>query len=143
MDALADAKAHPDNFDMNQWWSGPKFTKDREGAVPPCGTIACYAGFAALRAAPLGTMIKTGFVYGPDGTRLGDVEIYAREALDITSDQSASLFYLSDIEEVEQALNYLADNPDATEESLDRSAGRGAEWDVLNALTGALLSVNE
>src|SRR5579859_7356628 len=96
MAALEDAKAHPENFDMDVWFSdGGGFTKDREDFSPPCGTTACYAGFVALRVAPVGSMVRACAIIAPGADGI-DVEAYATEALDISPAQAATLFYLRD-----------------------------------------------
>lgn len=118
MAALEDAKAHPENFDMDVWFSdGGGFTKDREDFSPPCGTTACYAGFVALRVAPVGSMVRACAIIAPGADGI-DVEAYATEALDISPAQAATLFYLDGIEQVEGAVRYLADNPDVPSATL-------------------------
>lgn len=118
LDALEDAKAHPENFYMGSFFGGlhslgRPLVKDRENFVPPCGTTACYAGFVSLRVAPVGSKIADACIVHPDGQgNHVHVETYATNALDITAEQAGTLFYLNDIEEVEGAVKYLADNPD-------------------------------
>jgi hypothetical protein len=116
--AIEDAKAHPENFDMSTWFDSREheIVKDGPDFAPPCGTTACYAGFAALRAAPVGSVICGGFFF-PPGVPRGDgrgifVENYAIRALGITTDQARAIFRLSNIGEVEAAVTYLADSPD-------------------------------
>lgn len=129
MKALEDAKRSPENFNMATWFGCtsrtlPEFTKDRENYTPPCGTTACYAGFVGLRVAPVGTRVMGSRLIFPDGSdRWADD--YAQEALDITEGQGLTLFYLGNIERVERALNYLADNPDAGEFELYEHARYG------------------
>ena len=122
--ALEDVKAHPENFDMDTWFScGSDFTKTTGNTVPPCGTTACYAGFVALRAAPVGSKVMSRAIVVP-GTDGVDVETYATEALGISPAQASAFFYLEGIEQVEGAVHYLADNPDAS---------RGALWDMFGS----------
>ena len=136
MQALADAKAHPGNFDMNIWFDGAGcvLTKDREDFTPPCGTTACYAGFVSLRAAPVGSVVKGAFVFPPGtspdtGIGARHVENYAKEALDIDPEQAKSIFYLDTIDQVEAAVNYLAGNPDVSGDTLwEMFASPGAEF---------------
>jgi hypothetical protein len=113
LEALEDAKAHPGNFDMNLYfsrgWNG--FVKDSDSTEPPCGSTACYAGFVALRAAPVGSKIADGYIVHPDG-KTAFADHYAADALDITWSQGNAVFNLNDIGEVEDAVRYLADNPD-------------------------------
>lgn len=126
--ALADAKANPDRFDMDFYWNSPQdFTKDTQDmTVPPCGTTGCFAGFAALRAAPVGTKIlAAGFDYvsrivqpGQDPEEALSTGEYAMKALDITEDQAATLFHLDNIRQVETAIRYLVDSPGAFGETL-------------------------
>lgn len=109
--ALGDAKANPERFSMNSWTSGLHgYLKKTPETVLPCGTTACYAGFVALRVAPVGASIRDTYVCIP-GQKSVHVEQYAANALEITSEQAGSLFYLGSIGEVEKAVNYLADNP--------------------------------
>ena len=119
--ALEDAKANPDQFDMNCWFSSSvvtEFEKDGPNFLPPCGTTACYAGFAALRAAPIGTRVVSGYLVQAGDSPAVHVEHYAAKALDITEAQANILFYLGGIEQVEAAVKYLADNPDASVSTL-------------------------
>ncbi len=131
--ALRDAKANPDRFDMAVFWQAPEdFVKDSaDMTVPPCGTTGCFAGFASLRAAPVGTRVVKATIDrssliilpGQHADDASDTEEYATRALDITPRQAGWLFFLDSIEQVERAVNYLADNPDASVESLNDAAG--------------------
>jgi len=124
--SLEDAKANPDRLNMLAFWGGDSFIKTGpDHTVPPCGTTGCYGGFAALRAAPAGTRIVTTSQYGSrivlDGQSVREAEStegYAIKALDITGEQGAIVFYLENIEQVEQAVRYLADSPDAGYDTL-------------------------
>lgn len=130
--ALRDAKAHPDRFDMDLFWGAPDdFVKDSaDMTVPPCGTTGCFAGFASLRVAPVGTRIAMGtldrtsriILPGQHELDADDTETYAIKALDITREQAGVLFFLEDIGQVERAVRYLADNPDAGVHSLCAAA---------------------
>jgi hypothetical protein len=119
--ALELAKANPERFDMHtfsQGWGGRgPLVKDGPDFMPPCGTTACYAGWVSYVAAPAGSEIQGAYVEGPDGL-FQHVEDYAIKALGITEDQANVLFYLKDIEEVEAAVGYLADNPDVDRDGL-------------------------
>jgi len=119
--ALEIAKANPELFNMytfSQGWGGQEaLVKDGPVFMPPCGTTACYAGWVSYVAAPAGSEIHGAFVQEPDGL-YRHVEDYAIKALGITEDQANVLFYLKDIEEVEVAVGYLADNPDADQAGL-------------------------
>jgi hypothetical protein len=140
--SLGDAKAHPEQFDMEYWVvsaadleraeqlrGGEDFVGDpipvADDHMPPCGTTCCYAGWVAFRAAPAGSVIQDSVVTFPDGTRSA-VSPFAADALGITLDQSRAIFlYLGEIGEVERAVNYLAENPDACFDCvLDAAAGR-------------------
>jgi hypothetical protein len=121
MAALADAKANPDRFDMGVFWGGMSdFIKDSpDMTVPPCGTTGCFAGFAALRAAPAGTKIAMFTAHGSKVVLPGQdtrdaltTPRYAAKALEITEDQASTLFHLDDIGEVEAAVHALAACPD-------------------------------
>lgn len=121
MEALASAKANPDRFDMGTWFGGPRGgsrgAEVTEDHMPPCGTTACLAGWVAFHQGPVGSRIAGTIVTVPDAERSVDIEIYARDALDITQDQANVLFYLNNVGEVEAALHYLANHPEA--ESVD------------------------
>lgn len=121
MAALEDAKAHPENFDMDSFFSFlPKGGIVKTGAaIPPlCGTTACYAGFASLRYAPIGAKVVS-MEYGIarvviPGAEPVDVEDYATKALEISDSQAGVLFYLEDIGQVETAVRHLVNHPDAS-----------------------------
>jgi hypothetical protein len=84
MAALADAKANPDRFNMNTFfsmWPRKAIVKDSENFLPPCGTTACFAGFAALRVAPLGAKVVDGFIIHEGQGLNRHVEPYATKAL--------------------------------------------------------------
>ena len=131
--ALRDARANPDRFDMAVFWGAwEDIIKDSaDMTVPPCGTTGCFAGFAALRFAPVGTRIAMGtmdrgsrvVLPGQSEREAADTEQYAARALGITRYQAGVLFFLADIGEVERAVNFLADNPAASVESLSDAAG--------------------
>jgi hypothetical protein len=133
MQALADAKAHPDRFDMASYFGSrhgevADFVKDAEDmTVPPCGTTGCFAGFVCLRVAPVGARIVQGRIFHPDGPVEGVfASNYARKALDIDAAQGAALFNLADFGQVEAAVHYLADSPDTDGYDLwDMFAGTG------------------
>lgn len=110
--ALGDAKAHPENFDMDSFFSTTQtIVKDGEGfQPPPCGTTACYAGFVSLRVAPKGSRIAGGVIVTPDGREVHAGQ-YAAKALDITEDQANILFYVEHIGQVEAIVNHLAAHP--------------------------------
>ena len=130
LQGIEDARRDLTRFNMINWVQGnDEIVKESEDATFPCGTTACYAGHVSLRAAPVGTRLRGPWLDLPDGTN-EHVETYAIEALDITRSQAWSLFYLHDIDQVETAVRYLADNPDADEEALDRAAGVDI-WDDL------------
>lgn len=123
MQALADAKAHPENLNLETFFDLPAdgITKDTENFPPPCGTTACYAGFVSLRAAPIGTRIiptDYGSRVRVPGENPVHVEIHAAAALEITGEQADVLFYRDTLTEIEAVLRYLADNPDASYDSL-------------------------
>lgn len=110
--ALEAAKANPERFDMASWVSGKvDMTKDSPEFAPPCGTTACYAGWVAFNAAPVGSVVLGSYVTVPGAPKPVTIQRYAAEALDISPDQADTLFFLSNIREVERAVNYLADNP--------------------------------
>jgi hypothetical protein len=136
MAALEDAKAHPENFDMASYFGSrgggaADFVKEAaDMTVPPCGTTGCFAGFVALRVAPVGARIAQGRIIHPDGP-LGPLpgvtaSDYARRALEITSSQAITLFNFLNIEQVEAAVHYLADSPDTDGDDLwDMFMGTG------------------
>lgn len=123
--ALELAKANPEKFNMFSWVSsgawGMKTVKEAAEYVPPCGTTACYAGWVAFQAAPVGSVIQGSYVIEP-GKPAQHIEQYAQDALDLNRSQVNCLFYLSGIEEVETAVNYLADNPDVDGDDLWEAA---------------------
>lgn len=124
--AIRLAKANPEKFDMDSWVVGmyDGRTKDSQEFVPPCGTTACYAGWVSFQAAPVGSKVIGAMVKVPGQEYGVHVETYARQALDITEDQSDALFYLDTLEQVEKAVRYLADNPDAGEWTIREQAGQ-------------------
>jgi hypothetical protein len=119
------AKASPEQFDMSSftcgWYDRDAVTKDSEDFTPPCGTTACYAGWTAYLAAPVGSEVQGSYVWEP-GKSSQHVEDYAIKALGITPGQAEALFYLKGIDQVEAAVRYLADNPDADYHSLRDAA---------------------
>jgi hypothetical protein len=132
--SLEDARKHPARFDMGTWYSAgdsghEQMTITGDEPVPPCGTVGCYAGFVTFRTAPQGTVIEGGYLYRDleacrNGDDWGHAEEYARARLGLTRQQSAVLFYLDTLEEVEAAVKYLADNPDADQRGI-ASAAKG------------------
>jgi hypothetical protein len=132
MAALEDAKAHPDRFDMASYFGSrhgevADFTKDApDMTVPPCGTTGCFAGFVALRVAPVGARISQGRIFYPDSPAEGiPASKYARTALDIDASQAVTLFNFADFEQVEAAVHYLADSPDTDGDDL---------WDMFSGI---------
>jgi hypothetical protein len=113
---------------MSVFWHGePSFTKDSpDMTVPPCGTTGCYAGFVSLRAAPVGTRVRSAYglnhsrivLPGQDPSDAMHTEEYATRALGITTEQAGALFFMETIEDVERAVRYLADSPDASCDTL-------------------------
>lgn len=117
--AIEDAKAHPDNFNMDSWHSFESVAKGSPGFTPPpCGTTACYAGFVALRVAPVESVIRAAAIHLPGAEWPEGIDDYAAGHLEITTDQASSLFLLNDLGEVERAVRYLADNPDVSGNTL-------------------------
>ncbi len=126
MGSLEDAKARPQQFNMEYWVVTAADAEHAEeddykyeripvpdDHVPPCGTTCCYAGFVAFRVAPAGCVIQDSIIHFADGTKT-EVSPFARDALEITAEQASAIFlYLSEIEEVERAVTYLAANPNA------------------------------
>lgn len=144
--AIAAAERAPERFNMDTWTSaGDEFTSSfvtTGEMLPPCGTTACMAGFAALATLPKGTIVAGGFIYSsiaeltadilddPDfgpylvgHTTSGRVDEIGRVALGITVDQADALFYLEDLSQVKRAVAFLKANPDATEEEINVAAG--------------------
>lgn len=137
--AIERAERNPERFNMD-WWAYREDESISEKPIPvtsermpPCGTACCYAGEIVYLTAPEGTVIANGrLLYRTEGEALADkewtnawdtVERYAAKKLDITVQQSHALFYLDNLDQVKLAVAYLADNPDATEESVWRAAG--------------------
>jgi putative RecB family exonuclease len=140
--ALELAGKHPERFDMEDWYRGPQHViSGPESRVAPCGTTACYAGWVAILTVPDGTVIKDAGLYDTAGDTIGTtVEAWACDQLDISYEQGQALFYLDDLPQVEKAVKYLADNPDASNESIWREAGHFGEsllWRISGAAASA------
>lgn len=144
--SLAAARAYRDRFSMAAWFSNadpngyeiPSAVINDDNRVPPCGTVGCYAGFVTFATAPKGTVIANGgrlyrsMVQAKrDEDRyeggFGHAQEYARRKLRISEDQSRVLFFLNDLEEVERAVNILADNPDISRSGLAEALGLDPE----------------
>ena len=144
--ALEAAKAHRDRFAMDTWHGVPPVWHDVTGwtytycetridddtRVPPCGTTGCYAGFITFMTAPAGTIIRGGDLYSSTeklaaNHPFDNAERFASKALDITASQAGILFYLEDIGQVERAIRYLAESPNASQGSISEAAGYADE----------------
>jgi hypothetical protein len=133
--ALADARANKDRFYMGSWvnsgndYSGffpDRLVKQEGETVPPCGTTACFGGFVLLRTSPVGTRISNGVVRYPDG-RVRETDKAAGEALDLTAGQADVVFYLSEIDQVEQAVALITENPSVSGDDLLEALGLDPE----------------
>lgn len=122
---LEQAREHQDRFSMGTWYSGDINAEVGPAMrVPPCGTVGCFAGFAAFQTAPDGvTIFPGGVLVSPRGEDLGHVETFAKDALGLTWGQVNVMFYLDTLEEVEEAVKYLTANPDASEDELGAALG--------------------
>lgn len=136
--AIADARAHIARFNMFTWYGlddvsdeSAEFVKAEGQTVPPCGTTACFGGFAALRVAPAGSIVRNyGIVLpgeSPDDSG-HDVMLYARKALELTPAQARVVFFLSDIDEVEKAVNHIARYPAAGARGIAQAAGVNPDY---------------
>lgn len=129
---LTKVRKHPERHNQDEFVSGltQLDTKTMKGTA--CGTTACLAGWAGVLAAPKGTRIdpnNTTLMF-PDGSSM-DIERYATEQLDLTSDQAGALFYCFDNATAIKRLEYLTTNPVASYEDLETefpSPTSDADW---------------
>lgn len=80
--------AEPKRFYMG-WW-GTHYSKDtveESDALPPCGTVACIAGWASILALPKGTLPTPRFIDSLCAEK-------GQEVLELTISQSCRLFHV-------------------------------------------------
>lgn len=101
IDVLADIEESDENpkapyhLDMSTWFS---MTYGISNGLDSCGTTACFAGFATLRAGY--TPIQHGdHVIGTDG-QTWDVEWLGGHLCGFDLDEAESVFYADDLDEV-------------------------------------------